>query len=164
MSITKPKPAAEAESLAGQLQLARIGLVKAESTLGAAREAARVAKRRRKEAKLAARRAKREVKRAKANLGQAREIIAKLEAKMAAAGFEHLRKGSRTRNARRNRQTRSHTRKVPVRTRTPQPVPPASPAPASGGDFAEGHTSPPPSATTASVPDNETSSDGATAV
>ncbi len=150
MGITKPHT--EAESLVGQLQLARIQLAKSECTLTAAREAARTAKHRRREAKLAARRARKEVKRGKAELSEAREAMARIEAKVAAAGLQRLRKRDRARYPARDRQARSHPRRVPVRTRTVRPVTGVSSSPAGDDEFTQAQICPPGSSATREIP------------
>ena len=58
----KPKGSSRSQKLAGEVQLARIRLARAESELKSSEEHLRVARRRRKEAKQAARRAKRNFK------------------------------------------------------------------------------------------------------
>jgi len=71
------------QQLAGNVDLARIRLAKAESQLLTAKEQARLSRRRRKEAKLAARRAKKQVRLAKQVVTEAKLALAQAEAKLA---------------------------------------------------------------------------------
>jgi len=71
------------QQLAGNVDLARIRLAKAESQLLTAKEQARLSRRRRKEAKLAARRAKKQVRLAKQEVTEAKLALAQAEAKLA---------------------------------------------------------------------------------
>ncbi len=90
--MTKPRNRTEPRKLLGQLQLARFQLAKAESSLEAAKERARLARRKRKEAKQAARRAKKNVKAVKVELCEAKEALAKIQARMAEAAKVAARK------------------------------------------------------------------------
>ena len=83
--MNKSKPATDSQRLVSEIQLARLRLAKAESSLDSAREQARVAKRRRKEAKQAARRARKQVKKAKADLREAKQVLLAAEEKLALA-------------------------------------------------------------------------------
>jgi hypothetical protein len=83
--MNRSRPATSSQRLASEIQLARIRLAKAESSLDSAREQSRVAKRRRKEAKQAARRARKQVKEAKADLREAKQVLLAAEEKLALA-------------------------------------------------------------------------------
>jgi hypothetical protein len=77
------------QKLAGEVQMARIRLARAESELKSSEEEWRLARRRRKEAKQAARRAKRNFKHAKAGVAEAHQFLAETRTKLFKAG-EHL--------------------------------------------------------------------------
>jgi hypothetical protein len=83
--MNKSKAATGSQRLLSKIQLARIRLSYAESSLASAREQARLAKRRRKEAKQAARRARKQVKQAKADLQEAKQVLLAAEEKLALA-------------------------------------------------------------------------------
>ena len=83
--MNQSRPATSSQRLVSEIQLARIRLAKAESSLDSAREQSRVAKRRRKEAKQAARRARKQVKQAKADLQEAKQVLLAAEEKLALA-------------------------------------------------------------------------------
>jgi hypothetical protein len=70
------------QQIAGEIQLARLRLAKAERQLRSAKQQARLARRRRKEAKLAARRAKKQARLAKQEFAEAEQALAEAEAKL----------------------------------------------------------------------------------
>ena len=78
------------QKLAGTVQMARLRVATAESEWKAAKEHARMARRRRKEVKLIARRAKKLARQAKAELAEARKALAEAEAKVASAGARRV--------------------------------------------------------------------------
>jgi hypothetical protein len=81
--MKRSSPATDPQRLASKIQLARIRIAQAESSLASAREQAREAKRRRKAAKQAARRAKKKVKQAKADLQEAKQVLLTAEEELA---------------------------------------------------------------------------------
>jgi multidrug efflux pump subunit AcrA (membrane-fusion protein) len=85
-SMKKSKDSNFSRNLAGEVQVARIRVARAESELKSAEAQWRVAKRRRKEAKEAARRVKRQVKLAKANLSEAMQSLADAKTSLLKAG------------------------------------------------------------------------------
>jgi hypothetical protein len=82
----KPKGSSRSQKLAGDVQLARIRLARAESELKSSEEHLRVARRRRKEAKQAARRAKRNFKLARTNVSDATQFLAEARSRLLKAG------------------------------------------------------------------------------
>jgi len=68
--------------LAGEVELARLRMAKAESQLKSAKAQARLARRRRKEAKATARRAKKQARLAKQEFVEAEQALAEAEAKL----------------------------------------------------------------------------------
>lgn len=75
----KKTPAKNSPRLDGRIQLLRMRVATAESTLKQTRDQASQAKRRRKLAKLLAKRARKGAKQAEANLAEAREALARAE-------------------------------------------------------------------------------------
>lgn len=80
------KSATRSQKLAGEVQMARIRLARAESEFKSSEEEWRRARRRRKEAKRAARRAKKHFKLAKAGFAEARQFLADTRARLLKAG------------------------------------------------------------------------------
>ena len=114
---------------AGNIQLARLRVAKAESQLKSAKEQARLAKRRRKEARQNARHAKKQAKLAKQELAEAKLALAEAEAKLASflnrplpgPGRDHVRAGAAVASRRKTAR--------PVRSHSPKSVKPARPTP-----------------------------------
>ena len=105
---------ATSQQLAGNVDLARIRLAKAESQLLTAKEQARLARRRRKEAKLAARRAKKQVRLAKQEVTEAKLALGQAEAKLASLKQRPLK--IKTRKKPTGKAAAVPGQKVPVRT------------------------------------------------
>src|SRR5262245_3259198 len=76
--------------LIGEVQLFRIRVATAESKLKLLREAARVARRRRKEAKRIAQRARKQFKRGKADVAELKRALVRAETKLFEAGGREL--------------------------------------------------------------------------
>jgi hypothetical protein len=130
--MNKSKPATSSQRLVSELQLARLGLAKAESSLDSAREQARVAKRRRKEAKQAARRARKQVKEAKADLREAKQVLLAAEEKLALARKRAAlarRRAKATEAAKATVTGPRQRKKAAPRRRSRLGLPPAIPAP-----------------------------------
>jgi len=152
--MKKSKDTTAPQKLAGQVQLARIGLARAENVQTSSQEQWRIAKRRRKEAKQAARRARKQFKLAKANVADATQALTKAEAKLleakprvagarkpvrgaakktlaAKAQAKPGTKGARPRPARHASSAASAPSRRPTRRQlVSQPPKPASPSPA----------------------------------
>src|SRR6185369_14264017 len=90
--MQKTKRLSEGQSPGGALELARVRLGKAQSSLATTKERARLAKRRRKEAKVAARKARKELKSAKRELRQAEIAVAEAESRLMQAAKPQVKK------------------------------------------------------------------------
>jgi hypothetical protein len=81
-SMKTLKSNSTSQEMAGEVQLARSHLAKAESQRKSAKEQARLAKRRRRKAKEAARRARKQSKLAKRAVAEAKRVLAEAEKKL----------------------------------------------------------------------------------
>jgi len=102
------------QRLAGNIQLARVRLAKAESQLLTAKEQARRARRRRKQAKLAARRAKKRARLARREVTEAKLALAQAEARLASFNQRPLKTKPRKKPAR--KAAAAPGQNIPVRT------------------------------------------------
>lgn len=109
-----PDSKTSSQQLAGNIELARIRLAKAESQLLSAKEQARRARRRRKEAKLAARRAKKQARLAKQAVAEAKLDLAQAEARLAAFNQRPLKTKPRKKPAKKAAAAPGQT--IPART------------------------------------------------
>jgi hypothetical protein len=115
----KPAKPTRSQKQGSQVQLARLRLARAESSLESAREQARLAKRRRKEAKQSARRAKKLLRQAKDELAEAKQALTDAEKDFAQTRMHPARTGPRAkarRTARAPLARRKKQQAVPVRT------------------------------------------------
>ena len=113
MKATSSKTASQ--ELAGEIQLARLRVAKAESQLKSAKQQARLARSRRKEARQAARRAKKQAKLAKQEFAEARLALAEAEAKLVRSRKRTVRSRTRKTAAAQNEKPVARPAASPVR-------------------------------------------------